>query len=128
MYGCFYPAHCIIATSYFYSKIIMPTIRITSQDGETKQVDATSGYSLMETLRDLGYEEILALCGGCCSCATCHVHVDDQNCETLPPVEDDEQMLIEMTDNYKAGSSRLSCQIELTDQHDGLQVTMVEPE
>ncbi|MCL4136062.1 UNVERIFIED_CONTAM: hypothetical protein GTU68_015530 [Idotea baltica] len=80
----------------------------------------------MESLRDLGYEEILAMCGGCCSCATCHVYLDDSNCVALDPMEEDEEMIVEMTDNYNSELSRLSCQIEITDQHEGLQVTIVE--
>lgn len=103
----------------------MPNITITDLDGKSRNVDVDSGMSLMETLRELGYDEILALCGGCCSCATCHVYVDDQQCETLAPKEEDEQMLLEMADNYNDSSSRLSCQIELNDQHSGLQVTIV---
>lgn len=104
----------------------MPNITITDIEEQKRTVDVESGLSLMETLRDLGYEEILAMCGGCCSCATCHVYVDDTNCTTLEPMEEDEEMIVEMTDNYNAESSRLSCQIELTDEHDGLQVTIVE--
>jgi len=106
----------------------MPNISITSSEGETRQVDVPSGFSLMETLRDLGYDDILALCGGCCSCATCHVHIAQQDSITLLPIEEDEQMLLEMTDSYQADVSRLSCQIELTDEHNGLQVSLVEPE
>ncbi|MDB4511906.1 2Fe-2S iron-sulfur cluster-binding protein [Arenicella sp.] len=104
----------------------MPNIIITEIEGEKRTVDVKSGLSLMETLRELGYEEILAMCGGCCSCATCHVYVDDSDCQTLNPIEEDEEMIVEMTDNYNADSSRLSCQIELTDQHEGLQVTIIE--
>jgi len=104
----------------------MPKIIITDVSGDVKTVDVESGMSLMETLRDLDYDEIMALCGGCCSCSTCHVYVDDSKCETLIPIDEDEQMLVEMADGYKADGSRLSCQIELTDEHDGLQVTIVE--
>ncbi len=104
----------------------MPNIIITDIEGQERTEKVESGLSLMETLRDLGFEEILAMCGGCCSCATCHVYLDDSNCITLDPMEEDEEMIVEMTDNYNAESSRLSCQIELTDQHDGLQVTIVE--
>ena len=104
----------------------MPNITITDIEGEQRTVEAKSGLSLMETLRDLGYEEIEALCGGCCSCATCHVHLNDSNCVALEPMEEDEEMVVEMTDNYDPNLSRLSCQIEITDQHEGLQVTIVE--
>lgn len=104
----------------------MPNITITDIEGEQRTVEVQSGLTLMETLRDLGYEEILAMCGGCCSCATCHVYVDDSNCVALEPIDEDEQIIVEMTDNYNAESSRLSCQIEMTDDYDGLHVTIVE--
>lgn len=106
----------------------MPNINITSSEGDTRLVNVPSGFSLMETLRDLGYDDILALCGGCCSCATCHVHITHDAAVSLAPIEEDEQMLLEMTDNYQADVSRLSCQIELTDEHEGLQVSLLEPE
>lgn len=119
---------CIISSSnlLFIIKQTMPNIIITDVEGVTRNVDVDSGISLMETLRDLGYDEILALCGGCCSCATCHVHIDDKNCAALAPMEEDEEMIVEMTDNYSPESSRLSCQIELTDLHEGLHVTIVD--
>ena len=103
----------------------MPNITVTNPAGETRQVDAENGLSLMESLRDLGYEDILALCGGCCSCATCHVHVDDQACRSLEPIDEDEQMMLENVDYYDAKLSRLSCQIELEDEHEGLHVTIL---
>jgi len=104
----------------------MAIINVTGTDGNTRAIEIDSGLSLMETLREHDYEQILAMCGGCCSCATCHVHVDASNCKALPPIEEDEQMLIEMVDNYDPALSRLSCQIELDDEFDGLQVTIVE--
>ena len=54
----------------------MPNVVVINQAGEEKTVDAIVGRSLMEVIRDNGFDELLALCGGCCSCATCHVHVD----------------------------------------------------
>lgn len=104
----------------------MPKIVITDTNDESKTVDVDSGLSLMETLRDLDYDEIEALCGGCCSCATCHVLIDDSACVSLEPMEEDEEMLVEMAESYEEGKSRLSCQIELTDQHDGLHITIVD--
>ena len=80
----------------------------------------------MEVLRDAAYEQILAVCGGCCSCATCHVHIPLDWHRILPEIEEDEQLLLEMADNYQPLESRLSCQIELTDEHDGLAITIIE--
>jgi 2Fe-2S ferredoxin len=101
----------------------MPLIEVTTRDGRTKQLQGQSGRSLMENLRDGGIEEILALCGGCCSCATCHVFVDEEWLGQLPPMSEDEDDLLE-TSNARAANSRLSCQIPLTDALDGIAVTV----
>ena len=104
----------------------MSEIKVTDQQGEIRSVEFEAGLSLMETLRDAGYEEIVAICGGGCSCATCHVHIPVGHGLPLPIMEEDELRLLELADNYDSGQSRLSCQIELTEQHHGLPVTIVE--
>ena len=104
----------------------MPEIKVTDQQGATRDVAFEPGLSLMEALRDAGYEEIVAICGGGCSCATCHVHIPVGHDMPLPVMEEDELMLLELADNYVSEQSRLSCQIELTEQHHGLPVTIVE--
>ena len=92
----------------------------------TREHSFTVGHSLMEVLRDEGYEQILAVCGGCCSCATCHVHIPPDENRAPAVIEEDEQLLLEMADNYDPSQSRLSCQIELTAEHDGLAITIIE--
>ena len=62
----------------------MPNITVVNQSGEESSVAATTGRTLMETIRDNGFDELLALCGGCCSCATCHVHIDPSFMVTSP--------------------------------------------
>ena len=79
----------------------------------------------MELLRDAGYEEIEAICGGGCACATCHVHVADQAQFELQDIEENEEMLLELADNYDVSLSRLSCQINLQEQHNGLRVQLL---
>jgi len=74
-----------------------------------------------EAIRDNGFDELLALCGGCCSCATCHVHVDPAFKDKLPPMSEDEDDLLESSD-HRVETSRLSCQIEFTAELDGLKV------
>lgn len=106
----------------------MSTITVIDSQGNSKEVELEVGLSLMELLRDEGYEEILAMCGGCCSCATCHVHIEADESHALPPVEEDEEMLLEDTDDFDADKSRLSCQIQLAEEHAGITVTLVEPE
>lgn len=103
----------------------MAQIHVTDTAGETKTIQIEEGKTLMELLRDHDFEEVVAMCGGCCSCATCHVHIT-KPMEQLSEVEEDEAMLLEMAENYNPELSRLSCQIELDEQLDGLAVQIVE--
>ncbi|SIN61625.1 ferredoxin, 2Fe-2S [Parasphingorhabdus marina DSM 22363] len=103
----------------------MPTIMVTGRSGEEKAVTVDSGINVMEAIRDNGFDELLALCGGCCSCATCHVHVDPEWKDKLPAMSEDEDDLLESSD-HRDEHSRLSCQIEVTDELDGLKVKIAE--
>ena len=99
----------------------MANLTIIGRDGSEKTVTGKEGWSVMENIRDAGFEELLALCGGNCSCATCHVHVDEQWLPALPPMNADEDDLLDTTDS-RAGNSRLSCQLEFGPELDGLRV------
>ncbi len=101
----------------------MPKLVVVNRAGEEKTVDASAGLSVMEAIRDNGFDELLALCGGCCSCATCHIHVDADWADKLPAMSEDENDLLDSSD-YRSDASRLSCQIQLTDALDGLKVTI----
>lgn len=101
----------------------MPIINVTTRDGRTRAIEGQAGRSLMENLRDGGIEEILALCGGCCSCATCHVHVDEEWLGALPAMSEDEDDLLS-TSGARVPNSRLSCQIPLTEALSGIEVTV----
>lgn len=101
----------------------MTTINVINRAGVSSAVAATPGQSLMELIRDAGFDELLALCGGCCSCATCHVIIDDAAASKLPAMSDDENDLLDSSDHRTAGS-RLSCQIQITDDLDGMTVTI----
>ena len=101
----------------------MAKITVISRDGQGREVEAENGLSLMEVIRDNGFDELLALCGGCCSCATCHIHVDPAFADRLPKMSEDENDLLESSD-HRGETSRLSCQIQLTDALDGLKVTI----
>jgi 2Fe-2S ferredoxin len=105
----------------------MPRLIITTLGGEVMTVEACTGGTVMEAVRDAGLTEMLALCGGCCSCATCHVHVDPEFVDRLPPVSEDESALLEGS-SFHNSQSRLSCQIRMTDALDGLKVTIVPEE
>ena len=95
----------------------------TDREGETSEIDVADGLTVMEAIRDNGFDELLALCGGCCSCATCHVHVDAAYSDKLPEMTEDEDDLLESTD-HRQPTSRLSCQIPFTPELDGLKVTI----
>ena len=97
-------------------------IHVTDQAGETHQLEGLEGWRVMEVIRDWGLN-IKAECGGACSCATCHVYVEDGWFEKLPDPSDDEEDLIYSTLDQKP-TSRLSCQILLSDELDGLQLTL----
>jgi 2Fe-2S ferredoxin len=101
----------------------MPTLVVTSRDGTETAVEAKTGLVVMENIRDKGFDELLALCGGCCSCATCHVYVDPSFADRLPPMGDDENDLLDSS-AHRRPESRLSCQIEFTEALDGLRVTI----
>jgi ferredoxin, 2Fe-2S len=101
----------------------MPTITVITRDGSSTAIEAQDGLSLMETIRDAGFDELLALCGGCNSCATCHVHIDDASLSRLPAMSADENDLLDSSDHRNA-NSRLSCQVPVTTALDGMTVTI----
>jgi 2Fe-2S ferredoxin len=101
----------------------MPKLVVVARNGEERTVEGDTGLSVMEVIRDNGFDELLALCGGCCSCATCHVHVDADWIGKLPAMSEDENDLLESSD-HRNGQSRLSCQIAFNADLDGLRVTI----
>ena len=103
----------------------MPKLIVTLRDGEEREIEGATGLSVMEIIRDAGVDEMLALCGGCCSCATCHVHVDPEFADKLPPISEDEDDLLDSSTTRDAGS-RLSCQLPFEDALDGLRVRIAE--
>jgi len=104
----------------------MPKLSIVDREGRTRVIEAQAGRSLMEAMRDAGIDELLALCGGCLSCATCHVYVGEAHADRLEPMSGDEDDLLENSD-HRRPDSRLSCQIMVTDALDGL-VAEIAPE
>jgi ferredoxin, 2Fe-2S len=103
----------------------MASLVVISRDGTEKTVEGKSGLSVMEIIRDAGFDELLALCGGCCSCATCHVHIDPSSSDKVNPMGEDENDLLDSSDHRDA-TSRLSCQIPFSDALDGLRVTIAQ--
>lgn len=103
----------------------MPKLVVTTRDGSEQVVEGQSGLSVMEVIRDGGVDELLALCGGCCSCATCHIHVDPEFAGKFPAMGEDENDLLESSD-HRNERSRLSCQIIFTDALDGMRVAIAQ--
>lgn len=105
----------------------MPRIIATDRDGNVTEFDAEPGTSLMEALRDTAGLDIAAICGGSCSCATCHVYIDGAWHDRLPTQQPDELELIEFMGTFRE-TSRLSCQIPVTDGLAGLEVELAPEE
>jgi ferredoxin, 2Fe-2S len=102
----------------------MPELIIVTRDGNAHPVTAQTGLSVMEAIRAGGFtDELLAICGGCCSCATCHVYVEPKFADRFPPIGGDERDLLEGL-AYRAGESRLSCQLDVTPDLDGVRFTI----
>lgn len=101
----------------------MPQLTIVTRDGTETVVEGQAGLSVMEVIRDAGIDELLALCGGCASCATCHVQVDAEWIGALPPMGPDEDDLLDSSD-HRVAASRLSCQLPFGPDLDGLRVTI----
>ena len=101
----------------------MAKLIVVNRDGAETEVEGTEGHSVMEIIRDAGFDELLALCGGCCSCATCHVYVDPAFAGQLPAMTEDENDLLDSSD-HRNETSRLSCQIAFGAALDNLRVTI----
>jgi 2Fe-2S ferredoxin len=104
----------------------MPVLKVVDRDGVEHDVEAKPGLKVMETLRELDYG-VAAICGGMCSCATCHVYVDGAWAGRLPAPMSDERELLSELSHYRE-NSRLSCQIEFTTALDGLRITIAPDE
>ena len=103
----------------------MPKLIVVKRSGDEVELEGRDGMSVMEVIRDNGIDELLALCGGCCSCATCHVHVDPAFATLVAPMGPDEDDLLDSSD-HRAATSRLSCQIPFGAALDGLRVTIAQ--
>jgi 2Fe-2S ferredoxin len=104
----------------------MPLLRVVDRDGAEHQVEAKAGLKIMETLRELDYG-VAAICGGMCSCATCHIFIDPEWAAKLPPPMSDERELLGELAHHQE-NSRLSCQVEVTEALAGLRITIAPDE
>ena len=101
----------------------MVKIVVTDKDGCDVVVDAVAGLSIMENIRQLP-RSVEAVCGGLCSCATCHVFLDEQSMRRVPPRRYEERVMLATSRLFDPQRSRLSCQIKVTAELDGLAVTV----
>lgn len=99
-------------------------IYVTDQNGELHIIDAIEGWQVMEIIRDNGLP-IKAECGGACCCATCHVYVAPEWQDKLHDMREDEDDMLDETFD-REDNSRLSCQLIMTEELDGLEVTLSE--
>ena len=104
----------------------MITISVKDLDGQVHDIQAREGDSLMEALREHEWG-VAAICGGLCSCGTCHVYLDEEWLEKFQQADGDEQDLLEVFDCIK-DNSRLSCQLQLHSSHEGLKLTIAPEE
>ncbi len=100
----------------------MPTVIFMLPTGEAHRVDVAAGTTLMTAAVKNGVDGIIGECGGVCMCATCHVYVREDFFARLPPAKDSEEAVLEITNAERLPTSRLSCQIKMTDALDGLTV------
>ena len=104
----------------------MPKITYITFSEEEHTVDVPVGLTVMEGARDNNVPGIEADCGGACACSTCHVYVDKSWVNKLPPIDDIEKDMLDFAYEPDEKTSRLTCQIQVTDELDGLIVRMPE--
>lgn len=90
--------------------------------GEARPVDIASGTTLLSAAVKHGIDGIVGECGGVCMCATCHIYVQEPFLDRLPPIQDTEEAVLEVTNAERLSNSRLSCQIKMTETLDGITV------
>lgn len=104
----------------------MIKISVKDLDGQAHEVQAREGDSLMEALREHEWG-VPAICGGLCSCGTCHVYLDTEWQDKFMMADSDEQDLLDVFETTQA-TSRLSCQLQLRAEHDGLKLSIAPEE
>jgi 2Fe-2S ferredoxin len=105
----------------------MPKISFVDAAGSAAEVDAKAGLTVMEVAVDNNITGMVAECGGACACATCHAYVDEAWLGKLPAMDDMEDAMLDSALDRRP-NSRLSCQIEITDDLDGLALTVADNE
>jgi|ERR1700675_4753703 2Fe-2S ferredoxin len=104
----------------------MPKVTYVTSKGDAREVDVAVGTTVMAAALKNGIDGIVAECGGVCMCSTCHVFVDENFFSRLPPAQDTEEAVLEIAAEERQPTSRLSCQIKVTDDLDGLIIRLPE--
>ena len=104
----------------------MGSFTVIAHDGTVRRLDAAEGTSLMQTAVANGVTGIVAECGGAQMCATCHVYVAEEWLDKLEPMLATEDAMLESTACERKANSRLSCQIRMSPERDGLVVRLPE--
>jgi ferredoxin, 2Fe-2S len=102
----------------------MPRVTYVSASGVSRQIDVPSGMSVMQAALNHRIEGILGECGGNTMCATCHVYLDVSFLSRVPPVKDNEKFMLSIAAEGPQPNSRLSCQIQMTDELDGIVIRL----
>jgi 2Fe-2S ferredoxin len=108
----------------FEENSAMPKVIYVSAKGDAREVDVPVGTTVMAAALKNGIDGIVAECGGVCMCSTCHVFVDEKFFGKLPPAQDTEEAVLEIAAEERQPTSRLSCQIKMTEDLDGLMVRL----
>ncbi|WP_170763815.1 2Fe-2S iron-sulfur cluster-binding protein [Ruegeria lacuscaerulensis] len=104
----------------------MPKITYVENNGSKHEVEVSNGLSVMEGARDNNIPGISADCGGACACSTCHVYVDSAWVDRLPKKEAIEEDMLDFAYEPDYERSRLSCQLKVTDDFEGLHLQLPE--
>ncbi|MCK9542163.1 MAG: 2Fe-2S iron-sulfur cluster-binding protein [Novosphingobium sp.] len=99
----------------------MGKITFISADGSRTEVQVEPGESIMRIALNAGIEGLVAECGGCLSCATCHCYVEGGWADRIPPASAEEEVMVECAIDVR-DTSRLSCQIQFTEEMDGIEI------
>jgi ferredoxin, 2Fe-2S len=102
----------------------MPIVTYISSSGISRKIDVPPGMSVMQAALNHRIEGILGECGGNCMCATCHVHVDLSFLDRIPPAKENEKFMLSIAAEGPEPNSRLSCQIKMTEELDGIIVRL----
>lgn len=102
-------------------------VNVVDLAGESRLIEGEIGTSLMEIIRASGIDDIPAYCGGNCSCASCHVYIDEAFAPMLPAMSQDEDDLLDDAQHRSAGS-RLSCQVRASTALSGIRLTIAPQE